>query len=55
MEEIFDLFDGDNEDLVRDINETVNHAIDSALLKLMRYGTEKTRKRMLSALEKLER
>lgn len=27
----------------------------SALLKLMRYGTEKTRKRMLSALEKLER
>ena len=31
MEEIFDLFDEGNEDLVRDINETVNHAIDSAM------------------------
>ena len=31
MEEIFDLFDEGNDDLVRDINETVNHAIDSAM------------------------
>ena len=31
MEEIFSLFDPENEDLVRDINETVNHAIDSAM------------------------
>ena len=31
MEEIFDLFDEGNEDLVGSINETVNHAIDSAM------------------------
>ena len=31
MDELFNLFDPENEDLVRDINETVNHAIDTAL------------------------